>query len=69
MNKSHKNGWVVVDRDDDNKDHWAHEHTNNPANRVDISMNKTTAIVTASMSMDAATLHHNPAKASQDQGN
>ena len=54
-NESHKNGQVVVDRDDDDEDCQAHERADNPMHGADTST-------------DTAAPHHNPAKAVQDQG-
>ena len=53
--KSHRIGQVVITgKDDSNKVCQVHEHANDPVNSVDTAMDKTTARVTASTSMDAA---------------
>ena len=49
-----------MDRDDDDEDRRAHERANDPANGAGTSTDETTAIATASTSMDAAAPHHVP---------
>ena len=63
-NESHGMGRVVAGRDDDDDDCRAHERANDPANSADTSMDETAA----SASTDAATPHHDQAKATRDQG-
>jgi hypothetical protein len=67
VNESCRKGQTVAGRDDDNgNDSQAHECTD-PAHRADMSLDKTTATATASVSTDAAVPHPKPpAKATWD---
>ena len=59
-NESRENGRVLVDRDDDDGGRRVHECADDSANGADTSTDETAAIVTVSMSTDAAAPHHAP---------